>query len=206
MITSSSKITASSRGCSNSTRRLQRHSSWQCNVSVLKLMNISLALSYLLSCQAFHSVSSLLSTQRISTMAPSRVSTMIPQSSGVGRQFRSTAAAVQVQGQTNYVGLEHGEIAKCCSHGRLFPHPITPTRSRRRMHQITMMVSNDNSSPVANNDRRNNVWRSIRTILARLWVSTFLFPSQLCSFAYANFALRFPLFLRNAVVPSSEAI
>lgn len=184
---------STSRGRSTSS---QRSKSWRRNVSILNLMGLSIALSYLFSCHAFHSASSLLSspTPRISAAAPPlrSMSNMIPQSRGVivGRKFRATAIAVQ--GRKPDDEMEQGSFsqnsAQCCSNSRLFPQKImSPTRSRssRRVHPLTMMMSTNDSSPVTDNDPSNRplhvkVWHSLRNILARLWVSITFFPYSHC--------------------------
>jgi len=168
-------LAPSSRRRTTSSRRSK---SWQRNGTVLNLMALSIALSYLFSCHAFHSASSLWSspTPRISAAAPKlmrTMSNMIPH----GGKFRATA--VTVQGQKAHDEMEQGgfshNTALCCSNSRLFPQKMSP--ARRRVHPLTrMMMATNDSAPVTDNDQSNRplhvkVWHSLRNILARLWVS-----------------------------------
>ena len=190
-------LAATTNGGDTSSRQLKRRS-WQYNISLMKMMSISFSFSYLLSCHAFHSASSWsFASSGIATGAPSRTSKNImiahPNSrEGVGRQFRTTA--VVVQGQKDNVEIEHDDfsrnLAKCYSNSRLFPQKQSSTRRRGRRMQpnLMMMMAANDSSPMSDNNLLNKVsshsplhvkvWNSLRNILARLWVSTFLSPSD----------------------------
>jgi hypothetical protein len=189
---SSQSLAATPNGGYTSSRqlKLKRHS-WQCNSSLVKMMSISFAFSYLLSCHAFRSSWSLTSSG-IATRATSRTSINViahPSSrQGVGRQFRTIA--VVVQGQKDNVEIEHGDfsrkLAKCCSISSLFPQRQSSTRRRSMGMQPIMMMAANDSSPTSDNTLSNEVsshsplhvkvWNSLRSILARLWVSNFYFP------------------------------
>ena len=189
MMPSSQLFAATPNGGYTSSRQL-RHHSCQCNISLMKMMSILFAFSYLLSCHAFYSASSWSSftCSRIAAGAPSRTSNnrfAHPSREGVGRQFRTTA--VVVQGQKDNVKIEHGDFsAKFCSNSRLFPQNQTLTRRRSRMHSsmMMMMMAANDSSPMTENNLSNKVsshvkvWNSLRNTSARLWVSNFLSTSD----------------------------
>lgn len=184
-------------GYTTSSRQLKRRAR-QCNRSLMKIMSISFAFSYLLSCHAFHSASSWsFTSSAIATGAPSRTSynIMITHPSSrewVGRQFLTTA--VVVQGKKDNVEMEHDDfrrnLAKCYSNSRLFPPEQSSTRRRGRRMQpnLMMMMAVNDSSPMSDKNLSNKVsshsplhlkvWNSLRNILARLWVSTCLSPSD----------------------------
>jgi hypothetical protein len=183
MMPSSQSLAATSNGGYTSSRQLKRH---PC-VSFVKMMSISFAFSYLLSCHAFQSFT----FSRITTRALSRTSiNMIAHKEGVGRQFRTIA--VVVQGQKDNVEIEHGDfsrkLAKCCSNSRLFPQKQSSIRRRSMGMQPMMMMAANDSSPMSDNNQSNKVsshsplhvkvWNSLRNIMARLWVSNFYSPSD----------------------------
>ena len=150
--------------CCSSATSAKRPQSYQCYVSVIKLMSLSIALSYISSCHAFHSTLSRTLIPRISMEAPLRMT--------------SHPRAVELDADM----MSHGSFIRdrnlgSCSKSRLFSQRQVPTKSMRRLLPV-MKIANDptpeSSNKVLDKSHRPlhiRVWNSIREILARLWVS-----------------------------------